>query len=966
MTSDVVFQLSARHHLNSTIELLRDRFSAAFPAGDARVPLKINLHWDLEKRAPDISQLDQQMAFDFWCGTRPYLEAQVEGVVRVDLDGNPAGLVTADEAALARSMLRELDAVAVRIEIGRAGVPSGKRVIYWRDAAGGVLVMNQPLQTLSVVTATANFKYHDAIDFLERVRPGGPWVLTAIDPNSRGIETIPANTPTEIDHFVARFNGSWNIYFHINACFKPITSKAAKTDVGVVEFVHADVDPNPGESSDDAQARYLKAMETCDLARPSWIISSGNGLQAGWRLDKPLKLPPPVPGFDENGKPCLVLTSEAEAIIADVEKRSEAIMLKLGAKAGTQDISRLLRVPGTVNYPNEKKRKDHRVKCRARVIEFDGGTYPLESFPLPEKEAKVSAARLNPTMAVKATGASVSTKGPLDLNRLRVSERVMITIETGADPEKDPDKRWKGRSECVFACCLALAAQNHEDSVFESIFLDAKYLISAHVLDQPNKEKYLAKQIADAREQTIDPVVAEMNEKYALVLLGAKTAILKHQEPVLTLMTIEAFKEWNADWVVPALDSQGKWDGKKYEEATRRWRRSRQRLKYDGIVFEPGGAKPGFYNLFKGWAVKPKAGDWSLFRDHLFRNVAGGNEDLFKWVFGFFAQIIQKPQAKLGTSLVLRGDQGTGKSIVGEIFGHIIGSHYKLVDDPRYVTGQFNSHLVAVLLLQADEAFWAGDPQAEGKIKSLITSPTHLIELKRHEPVEAGNYIRLLVTSNNDWVIPAGMQERRFAVLDVGEANIQDHAYFAKIKNQMANGGYEALLHDMLEFDLASVDLRVIPKTDALRDQKIASMTDEEKWYLDLLHEGLLPWGHEEALCCPTSRLQESYNAHVKRRGAKARSIAVQLGIFLKKHLPELKKFDDFYNRWNARREEMDSIPGKIYRFPPLQECRAAFEKQMQESFPWPELGDDDQLYPERGEWRKQPPPDWDTPEALD
>mgnify|MGYP000856866344 CR=1 FL=1 len=48
----------------------------------------------------------------------------------------------------------------------------------------------------------------------------------------------------------------------------------------------------------------------------------------------------------------------------------------------------------------------------------------------------------------------------------------------------------------------------------------------------------------------------------------------------------------------------------------------------------------------------------------------------------------------------------------------------------RYLVGQFNAHLASCLFLQADEGFWAGDKQAEGRLKGLITSEYQMIELK--------------------------------------------------------------------------------------------------------------------------------------------------------------------------------------------------------------------------------------------
>jgi hypothetical protein len=105
--------------------------------------------------------------------------------------------------------------------------------------------------------------------------------------------------------------------------------------------------------------------------------------------------------------------------------------------------------------------------------------------------------------------------------------------------------------------------------------------------------------------------------------------------------------------------------------------------------------------------------------DHLRNNVCQGSNKLYHWVSGWFAQIVQRPQQKIGTSLVLRGKQGVGKTKVGEVIGSLLGSHYVLAPEPRFITGRFNAHLIPCLLLHADEGFWAGDKQAEGKLKNL-------------------------------------------------------------------------------------------------------------------------------------------------------------------------------------------------------------------------------------------------------
>jgi hypothetical protein len=59
----------------------------------------------------------------------------------------------------------------------------------------------------------------------------------------------------------------------------------------------------------------------------------------------------------------------------------------------------------------------------------------------------------------------------------------------------------------------------------------------------------------------------------------------------------------------------------------------------------------------------------------------------------------------------------------------------------------------------------------------------------------------------------------------------------------MNEGGREALLDYLLTFDLSRVNLRVIPKTMALLEQKIVSLNPEQSWLFDLLRSGRFTLG---------------------------------------------------------------------------------------------------------------------------
>jgi hypothetical protein len=500
---------------------------------------------------------------------------------------------------------------------------------------------------------------------------------------------------------------------------------------------------------------------------------------------------------------------------------------------------------------------------------------------------------------------------------------------------------YPSRSELLFAFLIgAIRAEVAAEAIIAAC-TDDRYAdggIYQHVQDNGGQH-YVERQIAKARDASVNSEVAKLNETYALVIIGDKTAVMNIlPDGGIKFLTLSAFEQWFANQFVIHKDKNG--DDKRTPLA-KAWLHHPQRRQYEGIVFAPKRDVPNHFNLWRGFAVEPRQGDCSKFLAHLKDNVCRGDDDLYLWVVGWFADIFQNPEKKSGTSLALRGKQGVGKTKVGEVIGSLLGSHYALVSDPRYVTGRFNSHLVSCLLLHCDEAFWAGDRAAEGTLKDLVSGTAHFIEFKGKEPIRVLNFVRLFPTGNPDWLVPAGLEERRFAVLDVGEDHIQDGPYFAAIDAEMDSGGREALLYHLLNFDLSKVNLREIPKTAALLDQKISSGSTEQSWWFDTLMRGELPWGVDDPNGCPAQRLFDRYIRHARRAGARRRSIETQIGMFLAKVVPGLIKKKGDYQLPLAK-----SHYGPIYTFPALAECRAGFAVRLQQTVEWPK---------DEGGWTKEP-----------
>ncbi|WP_316979977.1 primase-helicase family protein [Shumkonia mesophila] len=426
-------------------------------------------------------------------------------------------------------------------------------------------------------------------------------------------------------------------------------------------------------------------------------------------------------------------------------------------------------------------------------------------------------------------------------------------------------------------------------------------------------------------------IVDRLNEDHAFVLAGADAVILREGtdawgRPEVRFVKVGAFKLLHGTHFVDT----GKRDLQTWAEV---WLESPLRREYLGVCLAPDGAPESYYNLWRGFDVEPKAGDVALWEKHVYGVLADGNKAAGDYIMAWYADIAQHPGQKCETALVFRGDEGSGKTLPGKIVGSLFPAHYSLIDDPRYVTGNFNQHMENCILLQVDEGFWAGDKQAEGRLKGLVTSDVHYIERKNVDAYKVRNLIRLQVTSNNDWVIPAGYGSRRWAVFDVASTHVREREYFGPL---VAWGesveGRAALLHYLLNFDLGMVDLKAIPDTEALYEQRISTMPDEDAWWLSRLKAGAILPSQDDWVCeVPTEALWESYVKFAEKIGVKRKRVETQLAIALRRRL--LPKGWPKSSRISVDHTDERGVTTwrrlPHYVFPPLEECRRHFQEKL-------------------------------------
>ena len=155
-------------------------------------------------------------------------------------------------------------------------------------------------------------------------------------------------------------------------------------------------------------------------------------------------------------------------------------------------------------------------------------------------------------------------------------------------------------------------------------------------------------------------------------------------------------------------------------------------------------------------AVKPVPGNWSLLRDHIFKEVCSGRREHFDYLIRWMAYAVQHPDRPMGVAVAFLGAQGAGKGIVARTFGKFFGKHFSHIANGDQLTGRFNASIGMSCAVFLDEALWAGDRKGEGVLKALITEPSLQLEAKFRDPIRVENRLRIIVASNNDWAIPAG------------------------------------------------------------------------------------------------------------------------------------------------------------------------------------------------------------------
>lgn len=376
--------------------------------------------------------------------------------------------------------------------------------------------------------------------------------------------------------------------------------------------------------------------------------------------------------------------------------------------------------------------------------------------------------------------------------------------------------------------------------------------------------QYLLRDGNDTDIQMIDlerrRLLERFNREYGVVLIEGQAVIAKgtldstrEHNTQITFASKEAIKTLTDNQKIPFIGDKGVVIQRKIFD---HWLQMQDRCTYEnGVEFrpEPGKianrkkykklpavSKNGKLNLYTGLAITPRGGDCKPILGHIWEVWCSENKTEFDYIISWFARLLQKPDELGHTVPVLRSDEGAGKNIIIDMLVDAFGQHGLVIANMGDITGPFSDHLATSIFTFLNEAVWGGDKQGEGVLKALITDEKRIFNKKYVPTFTLNNYNHLLIASNNDWVAPVGVNDRRYFYLNVNGSKIGNFDYFKDLAAHICDGGKEAFLYHLLNLDISQFNPRHMPLNgnSTKLDNKIRTMDTVGQWWVAKLYDG--------------------------------------------------------------------------------------------------------------------------------
>lgn len=628
----------------------------------------------------------------------------------------------------------------------------------------------------------------------------------------------------------------FNAYWTVNICRPGVNRKPKKADIIGTRFLHLDIDP-PKDGSAFGKAAATQRLLGAPIA-PTAAIDSGGGLQGFWR---------------HNG----------QATPDEVEALNRAVSAQFHGDA-VANVDRLMRLPGTVNWPDAKKRARGRVPVLARTIQSDTGA--VHSI---EKLARFYTPISAPTPAARgAVEIDWETVEPISADHLGLAAsdglRFLIDNPKGRDRSKDTLR-------------FAVEALKRGLSVEQvaGVLTDGGNAVAAHSIGQDNLQRAVQRTIDRAWAETeaihsltgvavgsegdeASPIaqhwtIEKMIEQCVFISEGSRVARIDRPRSALPWTD---FKNQTAASTMPiVIKGRGESDRVTQAQVAEQWLKDPRRLDAETLTFNPAGGifteTPDDRTALNAWTGFPAhvpPSDWAErsapFTQHL------------KWLFGadtsafldWLAHLAQRP-GELPTFgfLHIAPAQGLGRGWIAEVLASVFsGRHVERgFDLVGTLKSGFNGQLGGKVLAIVDEIDAGGAQWSiTQSLKKIVTEPTRLVNAKYGRMTLEHNACRWLIFSNSETALPLESGDRRFHVARCDDPP-KDKEYYAQLYVLRNDAQFIASVAEFLrQRDISAFRHGAPPPTTAAKLALITRMrSDNEavlrdvavRWPVDLI-----------------------------------------------------------------------------------------------------------------------------------
>lgn len=253
---------------------------------------------------------------------------------------------------------------------------------------------------------------------------------------------------------------------------------------------------------------------------------------------------------------------------------------------------------------------------------------------------------------------------------------------------------------------------------------------------------------------------------------------------------------------------------------------------YEKAVYLPGQPEEigNCFNLYRPCSIAPKEGDLSWWDAHL-EYLFPAQEDR-DHVLNWMAWIVQNPSKKPKHALLVQGHvQGTGKSVIAQMFRRVLGSSNVSVVSQTDLRNDFNGWARQCKLIIIEELRALDRGNVYEKLHDIITEERTRINQKNIEQKEVDNCFGIFAMTNHDAAISLDNTDRRYLIVKT-EAEKRDLEYYdmlyAKLNDPSAVAAVAYLLtnRDLKGYNGAGS----APETVAKREMIEAGLGDLEHW----------------------------------------------------------------------------------------------------------------------------------------